>query len=169
MLFGELSDEDRNYLLDNLTVENNLWIFKDITSTERYAELFLKLNTDYYAAIKSAIMFRTVGDCMRYCLGKGYIIEEDLYMTDKFVLEKIRKFMEQDRILESLFYRMNNNIKVRNDPDNYDDSVFCKSRVVDPLFKSNGQLKRLSESNPKWVKIIEQESRPKQYFLSFID
>jgi uncharacterized protein len=169
VLFGELSDEDRKYLLNNLTVENNYWLFKDYSSAERYAELFLELNTDYYAAIKSAIMFRTVGDCMRYALKKGYIIEEDLYKNDKFVLDKIRKFMKQDRKLESLFNRMNNNTVVRNDPDNYDAAVFCKSRVVDPLFKSNGQLKRVSEGNPKWGEIIEQELRPKQYFLKFED
>ncbi|MDD2731686.1 MAG: hypothetical protein PHI53_00630 [Candidatus Pacebacteria bacterium] len=34
------------------------------------AKLFLKLNADYYAGLSSAVMFRTVGDYLRYALSK---------------------------------------------------------------------------------------------------
>jgi len=167
VIFGEFDDEGKNYLLDNLTAENNYWVFKNFESAKRYAELFLRLNTIYYAGLSSAIMFRTVGDCLRYALQKGYILENDLYTTDNLVIKKVKKQLAKDKKLKSLFARMNNEVRITNDPDNYDASVFCKSRIVDPLFKDGKETKRLSEANLNWAKIIKQESKPKQYFLKF--
>lgn len=167
VIFGELDDKTKKYLLDNLTTENNNWIFKDFESAKKYAELFLKLNTDYYAGLASAIMFRTVGDCLRYALQKGYISEDDLYTTDKLVIDKIEAFLDKDERLKLLFDRMNNKVKVINNPNNYDASVFCKSRVVDLLFKEGQVIKRLSEVDSGWNDVIKHESEPKQYFLKF--
>ena len=112
-------------------------------------------------------MFRTVGDCLKYVLQKEYISQDDLYTTDKIVLEKLQKFLDKDEKLGLLWERMNNKVKVINNPNNFDVQVFCKSRIVDPLFKDNGILKRISEVDPNWGGIIEQELKPKQYFLKF--
>jgi len=169
VIFGELDDKDKNYLLDNLTAENNNWVFKDFESAKKYAELFLKLNTDYYSGLTSAIMFRTVGDCLRYALQKGYISEADLYQNDKFVIDKIKSNLDKDERLSLLFSRMNNKSKAINNSNDYDASVFCKSRVVDPLFKSKDGLRRVSEVDFEWKDIINRESVPKQYFLKFVD
>lgn len=166
VIFGELND-GKKYFLNNLTVENNNWAFKDFESAQKYAELFFKLNTDYYTGPSSAIMFRTVGDCLRYALQKDYIAEIDLYTTDDLVIEKIKGFLNRDERLKLLFDRMNNKAGIINDPISYDASVFCKSRVVDPLFKSGQELKRVSDFDPAWSETIIQESKPKQYFLKF--
>ncbi len=167
VIFGELNEKDKNYLLENLTTENNNWIFKSFESAQKYTELFLKLNREYYASLPSALMFRTVGDCLKYALQKEYISESDLYTTDKIVLEKLQKKLSKDERLKLLWERMNNKVKVINNPNNFEVKVFCKSRVVDPLFKDNGILKRVSEAEPSWSDIIKQESKPKQYFLKF--
>lgn len=169
VIFGELNDEDKKYFLDNLITENNNWVFRDFQSAEKYARLFLKINTDYYAGFLSAVMFRTVGDCLRYTLQKDYISENDLYTTDKLVIDKITEFLNADKTLRLFFNRMNNKAGTINNPNSYDASVFCKSRVIDPLFKSGGELKRISEVDFRWVDIINRESKPKQYFLKFFD
>lgn len=167
VIFGELNERDKNYLLENLTTENNNWVFKNFESAKKYAELFLRLNTIYYACFASAVMFRAVGDCLRYALQKGYISESDLYATDKIVIEKVKRFLDKDGKLKLLWERMNNKVKVSNNPDDYDAQVFCKSRVVNPLFRNNGIVKRVSEVESGWNNIIEQELKPKQYFLKF--
>ena len=155
------------FFIDNLTAKDGKWIFKDFESAKKYAELFLKLNTNYYAGIQSAVMFRTVGDCLRYALSKKYISETDLYTTDKIVLSKIEQHINNDSKLKLLFERINNKIGFKNDPINYDGKVFCKSRVVDPLCLHNGEIKKVSEIEPSWSDIITQESKPKEYFLKF--
>lgn len=169
VIFGELNERDKNEILENLTTENNNWVFKNFESAKKYAELFLKLNADYYAGFASAAMFRTVGDCLRYALQKGYISEENLYATDKLVIGEIEKFLDKDEKLNLLFDRMNNKVKIINNPNNYDVSVFCKSRVVNPLFKNGRELKRVSDVDSNWGDIISRELKPKEYFLKFTD
>ncbi|OGZ47749.1 MAG: hypothetical protein A3J55_03800 [Candidatus Ryanbacteria bacterium RIFCSPHIGHO2_02_FULL_45_17b] len=165
IVFKEI--ENGKFFTDNLIAKKEKWIFKDFESAKKYAELFLKLNTNYYAGLPSAVMFRTVGDYLRYALSKGYISETDLYTTDKIVLSKIEPHIHNDPKLKLLFERMNNKIGFRNDPTNYDGKVFCKSRVVDPLCLHKGEIKRVSEIEPSWSDMITQESKPKEYFLKF--
>ena len=62
---------------------------------------------------------------------------------------------------------MNNHIGYVNNPNDYDVQVFCKSRVVDPLCYNNGKVMRVSEINSVWKKVVEEEMRPKEYFLKF--
>lgn len=162
----EIDRETLNYFLDHLSVENNHWIFNDFESAKKYAELFFKLNTFYFAGIWSAVMFRTVGDTLRYALNQGYLSEDDLYTTDEEVLEKIKQNLKDEK-LRLLFNRMNNQVKFKNNPANYDAHVFCKSRIIDPLFKLNGETKRLSETDNQWKEILEKEMKPKEYFLKF--
>ena len=165
VVFGEI--ENGKYFIDNLTTKDGKWILKNFESAKKYAELFLKLNTDYYSGLPSAVMFKTVGDYLRYALSKNYISETDLYTTDKIVLGKIEPHIKIDSKLSLLFDRMNNKIGFKNNPTNYDGKVFCKSRVVNPLCWHNGKIKRFSEIEPGWADIIKEESKPKEYFLKF--
>ncbi|MCL5410247.1 MAG: HD domain-containing protein [Patescibacteria group bacterium] len=165
ILFGEI--KNGNYFIDNLLAKDEKWIFKNFESAEKYTKLFFKLNTDYYSGLPSAVMFRTVGDYLRYAISKSYISENDLYTTDKVVLEKIKPHIKTDSKLGLLFDRMNNKIGFKNDPNDYTSKVFCKSRVVNPLCQHDGKIKRVSEANPVWKDVLERESRPKEYFLKF--
>lgn len=167
VIFDELNSEDKKYLLENLITKNSNWVFKNFKSAKKYAELFFKLNEKYYAGFPSALMFRTVGDCLKYALQKEYISESDLYTVDKTILEKIQKFLNKDKKLKLLWERMNNKIKAVNNPNDFNAQAFCKSRVVNSLFIDNGILKRVSDAEPVWNDIIKQELKPKQYFLKF--
>lgn len=164
-IFKEI--ENGKFFIDNLTAKDGKWIFKDFESAKKYAELFLKLNTNYYAGLPSAVMFRTVGDYLRYALSKEYIYETDLYTTDKIVLSKIEPHINNDSRLKLLFERMNNKISFKNDPNDYNGKVFCKSRIVDPLCWNEGEIKRVSEINKDWGIILDKEMKPKNYFIKF--
>jgi len=168
--YQEISEKDKNYILENLIVENQNWIFKNLECAKKYAELFFKMNIEHWSGLRSAIMFRTVGDFLKYSLEKKYIIEKDLYTTDSFVIQRIKKFMNQDERLVLLWRRMNNKTKIINDSNNYDASIFCKSRIVDPLFKDGcDKIRRLSDIDREWREMVVQESQPKQYFLKFTE
>lgn len=166
IIYMGLGIDEIKYFLNNLAAENQKWVFKNFESAKKYAELFLLLNRKYYSNIESAAMFRTVGDCIRYAIHKGYIAKEDLYKTDRLILAKIEKYLEDEK-LRHLFDRMNNKIKFENNPNDYDAKVFCKSRVVDPLCFHNGEILRVSDIDEKWKEILKEESRPKEYFLKF--
>ncbi|MFA5228282.1 MAG: HD domain-containing protein [Candidatus Paceibacterota bacterium] len=165
IIFNEI--KDGKYFLNNLETKDNHWFFKSEKSGEDFAKLFLKINSDYFAGLPSAVMFWTVGKYLRYAISKGYISEKDLYTTDKKVLNKISKYLKNDAELKLLFDRMNNKISFENNPNNYEGKVSCKSRVVDPLCWHGNKIKRVSEIKTEWKEIIERESKPKGYFLKF--
>ncbi len=168
-IFKEINEKEKEYFLNNLITENQSWIFKNFESAKKFALLFLRQNRKYWSGIKSAIMFRVTGDFLKHSLKKKYITKDDLYKTDGFVIKKIKKHLKKDKELELLWKRMKGETKIINNPDDYDAIVFCKSRAVDPPFKEKGEIKRFSDKNRKWKKIIKKELLPKQYFLKFLD
>lgn len=167
IIFKETSAVRAGKMLDNLIIKNKLWIFKNLKNAKKFALLFHKMNRDYYAGFTAAIMFRTVSDCLKYALQKKYIAAADLYTTDKIVLAKIKKYLNKDEKLNLLWRRMNGKIKIRQNCRDYDAKIFCKSRIIDPLFMDKGGIKQLSEAEANWGKIVKQELKPKKYFLKF--
>ncbi len=167
--FKEIDRLVLNYFLDNLFVEKNFWVFKDIESAEKYAQLFLKLDTLYFSNLSSGLMFKTVGELMRYALTKKYISKDDLYTTDKEVLKKIEKNLERDTELRLLWERMNNKVEFKKDSRDYDIHIFCKSRAVDPLCKYGNRILRLSEINREWKGVLERALKPKEYFIKWLE
>ena len=165
--FQEIDAAQVEYFLDNLVVKNKQWIFKNFESAKSFAELFRTMNNVYYSDLPSAIMFQVVADCLKYALQKNYISEADLYTTDALVVDKIKGFLAEDAQLNLLWERMNNKTPITNNPADYDATVFCKSRMVDPLCLVDGEVKRVSDVEPSWGEIVKKESQPKQYFLKF--
>lgn len=169
ILFGEITDEEMKDMLDNLEAEDNKWIFKNFVVAKKYADMFFKLNKLYYSDFSSAVMFQVTADCLRYAFQGNYISVDDLYTTDEMVLEKIKNFAGKDNQLKLFWERMNDKNKCENNAENYDVSVFCKSRVVDPLCRYEGEIKRVSDVSPNWKGVVEEELKPKEYFIKFID
>lgn len=161
------SKKQVNYFLSHLTTINNLWVFKNFTSAQKYANLFYHLNTVHYAGFATAVMFQATADVLKYALEKKYVIKKDLFTTDQEVLRKIKKHLKVDPKLKLFYDRMAGKSKVKNNPQNYDVRTVLKSRIVDPLFKTNSKIKRLSQVEKNWAKIVSEESKPKEYFIWF--
>jgi len=168
VVFQEIKKEDVDNLLSNLIARENKWVFKNFASAKEFSEIFYLMNKKYYAGFLAAVMLKAVGDYVRHALDKKYINWHDLFTTDKEVIEKVNKNLQNDSRLEVLFARMNNRNRCANSPEDYDAEVFCKSRAVDPLFLDGDNIKRASDVDKKWVKIMEQELKPKNYYLKFI-
>ncbi|MCX6825605.1 MAG: HD domain-containing protein [candidate division SR1 bacterium] len=161
------SSKEISALLEHLIIQDKKWIFTDLEFAKKYAELFYKMNSSYYSGIESAAMHQTVGDCLRYALKKGYLHADEFYTTDQQVLEKITAHIESDKQLNIYWQGMNNTFPYKNDPNDFDYHLFCKSRIVDPLFMDGKDMKRLSEVDAERKVILEREMRPKKYFLRF--
>jgi len=154
-------------ILNSLEIYDNHWLFTDWRLAQKYAEIFLELNTKYYAGLWGALMHQTVGDYLRHALKQKYITEADLYTTDDEVLAKVAAFHNQDKKLLSLFKRMNNQVTYKNDPNDYETRIYLKSRIIDPLCRINNNIKKLSEIIPDWKSVVETELKPKTYYLKF--
>ncbi|MDZ4385567.1 MAG: hypothetical protein U0944_04085, partial [Candidatus Moranbacteria bacterium] len=156
-------------ILEDLTVQDKKWVFNDCDSAYGYAKLFNILNKNYYSGITTAVMFRRLGDYLKYALDKGYINKADLYTTDNRVIGKINGNLPADAELAALWKNLNNSQGYENNPDDYDAEVYCKSRVIDPLCLHDGEMKKVSDIELGWKEEIKQESEPKRYLIKFFD
>lgn len=159
--------KDAQDFLAHLSVRNDQWIFTNYEYAAMFAKLFYELNKGYWADIGSGVMFHTVGDYIAHAIEKKYVSKQDLYTTDNNVLAKITPFLSHDKKALLFWNRMNNKIKFQNSPSDFDAHVYVKSRAVDPLCQHEGGMKRVSDINQKWRKIIEAELKPKEYFIKF--
>lgn len=164
---GKLKKKKAKAFLSEFIIIQNKWVFKNFNFAKEFALFWVKMNNLYYAGPKSAVMFRTTGDVLKYALEKKYIFEKDFFTTDKKVLIKIRKHKNKDKILNKLLNRMEEKTKWKINKRNYSTHIFCKSRAVDPLFLVDGRTKRVSEADKNFVKIIKKELKPKEYYIKF--
>jgi uncharacterized protein len=164
---GIKTQKETDQILEKLSTNGTQWFFKDSACAREYAELFLFLNATLWCGLSSAVMFKTVGDCLRYAFLHNYVSQEDFYKTDSFVLKKIQSHLETDAQLQELYDRMNNKVPFVHGPSCPQHQVFCKSRAVDPLCIYEGQLERLSTADPSWQSCIQKESAPKSYCIQF--
>ncbi len=166
--FGVISRDEAQGILGTLKADNGKWFFDSFKSARRYARLFYLLNDKYYSGMPTALMFLSVAQTMRYALEKGYIAQDELYLTDSHVLERVKEKVEEDSRLKVLWERMNNRAEYVNDPEDHEEHIYCKSRVVDPLFIENGELKRVSDREERWKDIVKRGLKPKEYFIKYI-
>ena len=160
MVFNEIDRTQLKYVLNNLFVNNKKWVFKSADVAKFYAELFGRLNTVHFSGLPSAIMFRIMGDFIKHGLARNYISLNDLYKTDKEVLDQICINLNHDEKLQTIWLGMNNPMLITNNPQNFSTKVVCKSRAVDPLFIDDGKLRLLSDSFAGWKNILTQELKP---------
>ena len=106
----------------------------------------------------------------RMALDKKIIALNDLFTTEKEVWAKIRPASEGDSDLAHLLARVDNKVKYKDSTkEDYDFYCQIKPRIVDPLFLENKKLKRVSEINPEFFKLKEKYSKPKEYYIKFLE
>jgi uncharacterized protein len=167
---NKTSQEEINSLINNFIIINNFWVFRKKNIAQRYAYLFLKINNWFWSGLETGVMFKTTSDLVKYAIEKGIINKSDLFTTDKQVWAKILPETEKDSNLKFLVDRANNKFEYKSsNQDDYDLKVLVKSRVVDPLFLDGKNLKRVSETNIEFLKQKEKYSKPKEYFIKFLE
>ena len=165
--FNMIDKKKIDYFLKNLEARDGKWFFKNYRSAKMFAKTYQHINKKYYAGLSTALMFRTVGDCLKYALDKGYISKKDLYTTDKEVIDKVKEKIKKDEKLNLLWKRMNKGIKYKFSKNN-GLRVICKSRAVNPLYLKDGRLLKVSNIDKKWKEVIKEESKSKEYFIRFL-
>lgn len=162
-------DEIKDLLSHLYTHEQRDWYFDTVEYALKFAELFNEMNSKEYSGIKSASMFKGIKDVMKYSLERNYISTDDFEKDDTHVLGKVIKYVHTDPQLEKYWNRMNNKVVFENNPKNFEEEVWCKSRIVDPYFMEKNQLIRLSDRHTEWKSVVEQELKPKQYFIRVVE
>ncbi len=164
ILLGKDIEEVRKIESDLRINDEKEWYFNSPEIAAQFSKYFKELNDYYYAGLRSASMFKGIKDLIKYSLAKGHIVEEDLEMDDQFVLNKCLQHKDQELLM--YWERMNSQDIFYEDENKYDEIVYCKSRVVDPLCKIDSSYKRVSEIYPEWKEIVKEEMMTKVHKLA---
>ena len=170
ILFLDKGESKAKKILSHLKVKDkNTWYFDNVDVCYEYAKYFKDLNDNFYAGFNSAIMFKSIKDFMKHALERGYISTKDLEKYDQYVLDKCLEYVRKDKLLKKYWDRMNDSKLFYEDRNNYEEIIYCKSRVIDPVCLVNKEMKRVSEVHGEWRKIIKDDCALKKYYVAIRD
>ena len=64
--YDKQTTEQISYFLEHLVAQDEKRMFDNLASAKKYAEMFYAMNDKYMSDMPTAIMFQTVGDCLKY-------------------------------------------------------------------------------------------------------
>jgi HD superfamily phosphohydrolase len=142
--------------MSNLTIKNNIIVFKNKSSAILFTRNFLERQMTHWGGFEAASRYRIFANMLREAMKKKIIAKEDFWKEDAFVVKKLiaskdKKIIKVLKTLEqkSISHLSQSNIVAHK-----------KFRYVDPLFIDNNKLIRISEVD---IKIAEEiESAKKQ-------
>lgn len=165
---GACSLEELRRLRQTIERDGTRWVVACPDVARAFGELFRRINGTWWAGFPSAAMFLSVREYLRHALARAMISIDDLYVTDAEALAKINAHVAEDAALATCWKRMNDASGWKNDPSRTDAKIVCKSRMVDPLVRHEGQIGRLSAVQPDWGEIVRAESKPKEWYPVYL-
>jgi len=151
-------------IIKNLTVNSNQFVFKNKTWAKKFGIIFLKLDQKTWCNPLELALYQILADAIKIALKKNIIDKKDLFTTDKFLINKLRKAnnLEINDLLDKL---TNLKIKLTNNKE-ADFYIKSKPRTVDPYFLKNNRLIKLSTVDSDFKhKIDSWNKKARQGFL----
>ena len=139
----ELYRTDRKKILADLVVYKKQFVFKTRRAAKQFAELNFQLNKQVWCNPLQVAIYDISAQAIRQALDSQVITKKDLYQTDAFVANKLRR--AANPLVRQNFKRLKNlkieSVKSKQQAD------LCRSskpRVVDPSFLENNRLVKLT-------------------------
>jgi len=149
--------------LKNLTVQKNKFVFINQIWAKKFAELYFKINKTVWCTPLQGSLYQILGEALKLGLDKKIISKKDLFTTDDFVLNKLKKTKDRE-ILKKINLVKTLEIKTVG-PAQADLCLKSKNRIVDPNFLKDGRLIRLSSTDKQYrKKIAAEKERSRQGF-----
>ena len=142
--------------LNSLGVNEGKIVFLNKENAKAFAEDFLEM-VQFWASPQSLAVTNLIADVLGEALKKGIITEQDFFLDDYAVLEKLNA-SKDGQILKKLAL-LSPKFKAVEDPVNYDYKAKEKLRYIDPLVIENGKRLRVSEAYPEYKKALEKHKQ----------
>jgi uncharacterized protein len=160
--FGIFDMNQVRFLLSALVVKKNEIVFDSQEAALLFGEKYLETNRTIYSS-PGAIFYHTMlADAIRIALDKKILSQEDLFTTDNGVKKKLVSSGNQE-ILKKISFISEKTKLIKSDKNDCDYHLKVKTRTVDPKILTGGTLRRLSEIDSDYRKIIaEAENSQKE-------
>lgn len=145
-----IDDADKN--ISNLIIKNNEIVFDDIDAARFFAFNYIEGNKILWAEPKIMLFMTIMSEIIDISLKDNFIKEEDLFLTDNDLLNKLRNTDSKE--INEKFKLIRDNIKIKENKTDYDYHLKTKARIVDPKILMGNKIKRLSEIDNDYKKEI---------------
>jgi hypothetical protein len=160
LTIGRLDQSSAQKFINDIGIIDNQFVFKSRELAKDFAELTFWMNQNYWHADWGSYSFHLMKEILQFSLDNRIIAENDLLTDDETIDKKLQACDNQ--ILKGLLSKLSNFKKenVIQDNKNYDFiKKTTKMRVVDPLVKISGELKRVTVIFPDFKKKFDEEKQ----------
>lgn len=147
-----LSRQQADQILKDLVVREGEFMFASEEAAFLYSFDFYLLNLMFYGSPSEAHFNNDFGALVNYAMKVGILKEKDWFSDDVQLISKLKK-SKNVRIMKWLG-NYSNKLVVYEDSQQPDKVFPKKIRIVDPKVVVKEKIKRLSEINPVYNKII---------------
>lgn len=153
MVASDGFSEKINKYISSLIVKDNEIMLSDAATAKRFALDYLKMDKEKWSAPIEVALFQILADAIRMALDKNILEEDDIFRDDDYVYDKLKDSGDKD-ILQKL-EMLNPNLKILDNPNDYDFHSINKLRYINPKFTEDGCVRRADEFKDFAVQIDE--------------
>ncbi|MFO7794305.1 MAG: HD domain-containing protein [Candidatus Nanohaloarchaea archaeon] len=147
---------DMEKFIEGLTVEEGEFVFEEFETAEEFGMRFIELDSTVYASPKEVAIYELFADIIRKALELNQISEEDLFTTDRELMEKLRGIECEE--IQMKFKLLDEGLEIETGVEDPDIDGSTKARAVDPPFLENGEKVKSSEKSERLKKAIEEHN-----------
>jgi len=140
-----------NGCIKGLMNHNGEIVFSNKKSAFDFAVNYLELQTKHWGGYQAMTRYHLFSNALKIAIDKKILTKDDFYKDEEFVLNKFEKTKNQE--IKSILKLLKNN-NLESLKNNSGKKIIKKFRYVDPKIFINGKLKRLSDINSKFKKIL---------------
>lgn len=148
---------DMQEFLQGLTVKDGEFVFKDFETAEEFGMKFIELDSTVYASAMEVAIFELLADIIRKAFELDEINQEDLFTTDRELMEKLREIDCKE--IQMKFKLLDEGLKLETGVEDPDIDGSTKARAVDPPFFEEGEKVKASEKSEKLKEAIEEHNQ----------
>jgi hypothetical protein len=142
-------------LVESLIVHNNKIMFDSKKCAEVFSKNYVNLQSEHWGGTEYKIRWNLFADALKTALKEKVISEGDFYETDDYVIGKLKA--SNNLKIKELLEKLSGEIRFKFVDKNPQFVLNKKFRWVDPEIFENGIVKRLSEVDPGYKKLLEEK------------
>jgi uncharacterized protein len=145
---------DTSECVEDLIVDGGEIVFGSRKTAEDFAKYYARCQKEYWSGNEAMLRYYFISKALKEALEKKIITMDDLYKDESYLIVKLRKSNER-----GIVYSINKGLGKLNFVESNDGKIrlIRKLRCVDPKFLDGGKVRRLSEVEPEYKLLMEEE------------
>ncbi len=148
---------DIGFFLENLMNKDNMIVFKNLESAEKFAYQYLRLQNEHWAGAQAKVRYFILGSILKRAFENKIItIEDTILHADMDIIKKLKESF--DNIIIGNLKLLKNRLSIE-ESGNKGILLKKKFRYIDPEVLFNGEILRVSELSKEYALVLENEKK----------